>query len=122
HPHHKHFVIFNKIFQYVNSPKFENMNMGEFSNWWSERNKLEPEFQYINKKIIAKYNSNIVFVRISTKNGFIISQKGDVQVDEITLKPHIKQIIKHDLKRIRKFHWRDLLYDYETKKNKKHFL
>ncbi|MEA2096481.1 MAG: hypothetical protein U9P73_07305, partial [Candidatus Cloacimonadota bacterium] len=30
HPHHKHFDIFNKIFQYVNSPKFENMNMGEF--------------------------------------------------------------------------------------------
>lgn len=122
HPHHRHYDIYKKIFQYVNSNNFVNMNMSEFSNWWNERYKLEPEFHSIGNKLLVKYDSKNVFIRISTKNGFIISQKGDVQIDEITLKPHIKQIMKHDLKRIRKLHWRDLLYDHESKKNKKHFL
>lgn len=122
HPHHKHFNIFDKIFQFLNSQNFGNISMGEFSNWWEERYKLEPEFKYVENKLAVKFDSENVFIKISTNDGFIISQKGDVQIDEITLKPHIKQIIKHDLKRIRKFHWRDLLYDHESRRSKKSFL
>lgn len=121
HPHHKHFDIFDKIFQYVNSNNFGNMNMKKFNKWWEERYKLEPEFQYNSKKLLAKYDSNSVFIRISTNDGFSISTKGDIQIDEITMKPYLKLIIKHDLKKNRKFHWRDILYNYEAAKGKKVF-
>ena len=121
HPHHKHFDIFDKIFQFVNSQNFGNMNMDEFSNWWEERYKLEPEFQYVDNKLLVKYNSENVFIRISTNDGYAISQKSGIQIDKITLNPHFKSIMKHDLKRIRKFHWRDLLYDHESRRSKKSF-
>ena len=119
HPHHKHYDIFHKIFHYTNSNNFVNMNMSEFNKWWDGRYKIEPEFHYINKKLIAKYDSNSVFIRISTNAGFTISKKGDIQIDKIILKPHHKPIKKHDLKRIRKFHWRDLLYDHESRRSRK---
>lgn len=121
HPHHKHFDIFDKIFQFVNSKNFGNMNMNEFNKWWEERYKLEPEFQYVDHKLSIKFESENVFIRISTSDGFAVSQKGEINIDKIILKPHPKIMI-HNLKRIRKFHWRDLLYDLESKKSKKYFL
>ncbi len=122
HPHHKHFKIFEKIFKFVNSQNFGNMSMGEFSSWWEERYKLEPEFQYVDNKISVKLNSENVFIKISTNDGSTISQQKDIQIDKITLKPHFRSIMKNDMKRTRKFHWRDLLYDYESKRSKKYFL
>ena len=121
HPHHTHFDIINTIFQYVNSNNFVNMNMREFNKWWEERYNLEPEFQYTNNKLSSKFDSEHVFIKISTNDGFTISQKGDIQIDEITQKPHLKPFTKHDLKRIRKFHWRDFLYDHESRKSKNAF-
>ena len=121
HPHHKNFNIFDTIFKFVNSQNFGNMSMGEFSNWWEERNKLEPEFQYVDNKLSVKLDSKNVFINISTNDGFTISQQRDIQIDKITLKPHFKAIMKQDIKRIRKFHWRDLLYDHESKRSKKAF-
>lgn len=122
HPHHKYLQVFDKIFQFINSKDFQNMNMLEFSNWWKERYILEPQFQYVDHKLSVKFESENVFIRISTNDGFAISQKKYIQMDKISLRPHPESIIKNDLKRIRKFHWRDLLYDHESKKNKKHFL
>ena len=96
--------------------------MKEFSNWWKERYKLEPEFQYVDDKLSIKYNSENVFIKISTDIGFTISQEKDIQIDKITLKPSFKPIMKHDLKRIRKFYWRDLLYNHESRRSKKAFI
>ncbi len=121
HPHHKHLTVLDKIFQFVNSNNFGNMSMKEFYKWWEKRYKLEPEFQYVNNKISVKYESEKIFIRISTDNGFTISQEKDIQVDKISLKPHYKQIMKQDLKRVREFHWRDLLYDHESRKSRKAF-
>jgi len=95
--------------------------MNEFSIWWSERDKLEPEFIYSDNELVAKYNSEKVFIRISTKNGFAITENGTTRIDEITLKPHPKPTNKHDFKRTRKFHWRDLLYNHESRRSKNYF-
>ncbi len=121
HPHHKNFNIFDKIFKFVNSQNFGNMNMGEFCNWWEERYKLEPEFQYVDNKLSIKLDSENVFIKISTNDGFTISQEKNIQIKKITLKPHFKTMMKQDIKRIRKFSWRDLLYDHESKRSKKAF-
>ena len=121
HPHHQHFEIFEEIFRFVNSNDFTTMNMNEFSIWWSERDKLEPEFIYSDNELVAKYNSEKVFIRISTKNGFAITENGTTRIDEITLKPHPKPTNKHDFKRTRKFHWRDLLYNHESRRSKNYF-
>jgi hypothetical protein len=121
HPHHKHFDIFDKIFQFVNSKDFGNMSMKEFSKWWERRAKLYPEFHYLNNKLLVEYDSEDVFIRISTKDGYTISKRGDIKINKISLKPHQEPIMKNNLKRIRKFHWRDVLYDVETVKGKKVF-
>ncbi|NQT65629.1 MAG: hypothetical protein HQ554_05580, partial [FCB group bacterium] len=122
HPHHKLLDIFDKLFDYINSKDFGNMNMLEFSKWWEKRYKIEPEFQYVDNRLSLKYESENVFVRISTEDGFIISHKREIKLDKINLKPHPKPIIKSDLNRIRKFHWRDLLHDHESKKSRKYYL
>ena len=121
HPHHKHFDIFDKIFQYVNHENFENMNMKDFSKWWQQRYLLQPVFKYSDKRISAEYNSDNIFIKISTKEGYIITKKGDINIYKINLKFHSNPTIQKDLQKIRKFHWRDILYDIETKKAKKSF-
>ncbi|MCF7859278.1 MAG: hypothetical protein K9N07_08140 [Candidatus Cloacimonetes bacterium] len=122
HPHHRHYEVFNKIFQFINSKGFGNMNLQEFSNWWIERNRLEPEFNYTDNKIYTKYDSQNVFVKISTKDGYAIIKKGEIQIDEINFKQQAKVELKSDLRRIRKFHWRDILYDNESRKSRRYFL
>ncbi len=111
----------DKIFQFVNSNNFVNMNMKEFNKWCEERYNLEPEFQYTNSKLSSKFDSEHVFIKTSTNDGFMISQQKDMQIDKVTLRSHLKPFKKHDLKRIRKFHWRDLLYDHESRKSKNAF-
>lgn len=122
HPHHKHFEIFDKIFQFIKKNNFRNMSMKDFSEWWKKRYVLESEFKYINNRILVKYDSEDVFIRISTKDGYTISKRGDIKINKISLKPHPEPIMKNDLKRIRKFHWRDILYNHESKKSRKYFL
>jgi hypothetical protein len=95
--------------------------MREFSKWWEERYKLKPEFQYFDDKLSIKYDSKNVFIKISTKKGYIISLKGDIQMDKIKFNQHPELVHKNDLKRIRKFHWRDILYDHESRRSKKAF-
>ena len=121
HPHHKYLTIFDKIFQYVNSNNFKVMNMGEYCDWWRIRYEMNPEFQYENEVVTAKYHLDNVFIRISTTKGHTISQKGEHQISESNLKPHAKIKLKKDIKRIRKFQWRDILYNYESKRSKKAF-
>lgn len=121
HPHHKHFDIFDKIFQFVNSKNFGNMSMNEFNKWWEERYKLEPEFQYVDNRLSVKFDSENVCIKISITDGFTISQEKNIQIDKIMLKPHFKTIIKHDVKRIRKFHLRDLLYNHESRRSREYF-
>ena len=95
------------------------MSMKDFSEWWKKRYVLETEFKYINNRILVKYDSEDVVIRISTKDGYTISKGGEIKINKISLKPHPEPIMKNDLKRIRKFHWRDILYNYETAKGKK---
>ncbi len=121
HPHHKHFDIFDKIFQYVNHENFENMSMKDFSKWWKQRYLLQPVFKYSDKRISTEYNSDNTFIKISTEESYIITKKGDINIDKINLKFHSNPTIQKDLQRARKFHWRDILYDIETKKGKKSF-
>ncbi|MDP8267321.1 MAG: hypothetical protein P9L97_01215 [Candidatus Tenebribacter davisii] len=121
HPHHKYLNIFDKIFQHVNSKNFCNMSMKEFSEWWRERSKLNPEFNYKDNKININYDSQNVFVKISTKDGYTISKKREIKIDEISFKQHSKVKVKKDLRRTRKFHWRDMLYNYESGRSKKTF-
>ena len=82
---------------------------------------LKPEFKSINNRVSVKYEAKDIFVRISTKDGYVITRNGEIDMKKISLKPHFKPTLKKDLQRIRKFHWRDILYNYETAKAKKVF-
>lgn len=121
HPHHKNFGIFDKIFKFINSHGFENMSMIDYRNWWENRLKLEPVFRIKNNKLSAKINSDSVYVKVTTRKGFAILGEGDNQIEKIKLTPHPKYRSRKDLKKTRKFHWRDLLYNYESKRSKKAF-
>ncbi len=121
HPHHKHLVVFDKVFQYINSNNYGNMNMLKFCEWWKRKYELNPEFEYEKNKVSAKYSSDNVFIRVSTKKGYVILQKGEHQIKESNLKPHAKIKLEKDIKRIHKFHWRDILYNYESKRSRKTF-
>ena len=121
HPHHKHLAVFEKVIQYINSNNYGNMNMLEFCDWWRNKYELNPVFEYENNIISAKYSSDEVFIRVSTRKCYAILQKGEYQISESGLELHPKIKFKNDVKRIRKFHWRDILYNYESKRSKKAF-
>jgi len=121
HPHHKHFDIFDKIFQYVNSNNFINVSMNDFSEWWEERCILKPEFNFKDNKINVNFDSQKVFVKISTKDGYTISKNGEIDINNIKLEQHTGIKKKKNLRKTRKFHWRDLLYNYESGRSKNAF-
>lgn len=122
HPHHRYSEIIDKIFQYINLHDYENMTMLEYYKWWKERYKLEPEFQIDENKLKVNYNKNTILTKISRKNGYSITESGEMDLNKIPIKPYVKKKHTDDKKRIRKFHWRDVLYNYESKRSKKHYL
>ena len=77
--------------------------MKDFSKWWKQRYLLQPVFKYSDKGISAEYNSENIFIKISTKEGYIITKKDDIDIDNIDLKFHSASTIQKDLQRTRFF-------------------
>ena len=116
HPEQLRFELWHEIFTFINENKIHKMTMNEFANWWQKRDDFEINCHFENNKIF--FDKTECYVRISTKNGEkIISQKS-INLDEINWQK--KNIKSKDFSEMRKFSWREILYNYESKRARKY--
>ena len=121
HPHQKRFEIFDEIFRVINKHKIWKPNFSEFSNWWKKRNNVKPDFTLKDDKLISnlKNSDEKIYLKISTKEGFSIQKsKKEIELKKLNWEQKERMKLPKDIWRIRKKHWRDILYDYESKRGK----
>ena len=92
--------------------------MLEYANWWEKRNLTQSKIKYDGKKLIAEDADKEIFYRISTSDGEkITSLRNPVEINsELKLKVSPKC---NETYKMRKWNWRDLLYNYESNSSKK---
>ena len=96
-------------------------SFSEFSNWWKNRNNIQPDFILKDNKLISNFNNfdEKIYLKISTKDGFSIQKcKKEIELKKLNWEQKERMKLPKDIWRIRKKHWRDLLYDYESKRGK----
>ena len=119
HPSHKKFDIFDRIFKFINEHSIKKIDFDGLSNWWKKRNEVKFNPIFNNDKLIIKSHnySNEVYLRISSaKFGSSITQiKPEINLRSLEWhkKGEIASLPK-DINRIRRFIWRDFLYDLES--------
>ena len=96
-------------------------SFSEFSNWWKKRNKIQPDFTLKDDKLISnlKNYDEKIYLKISKKDGFSIQKcKNEIELKKLNWEQKERMKLPKDIWRIRKKHWRDFLYDYESKRGK----
>ena len=122
HPSHDQLNLFNKVFEYINSKNINKMNYKEFSDWWKKRLSFQYELNFANDEINCNFeNETSEFsFKISYNNKSVITAiKKSIKLDELNWKEPEKVEWISNLERTRKKHWRDILYNYESKKGKR---
>jgi len=116
HPEQFRFELWHEIFTFINENKIYKMTMNEFATWWKKRDAIKIDCHFDNNKI--SFKNNECYIRVSTKDGEkIISQKS-INIDEIKWKK--ENIDSKDFPEMRKLSWREILYNYESKRARKH--
>jgi hypothetical protein len=122
HPSHGYLNVFDRIFKYINQKKINSLTYQEYARWWQTRTNCEIDVTSIGSKLTTK-SINLpedVYVRICRKDKFAFA-KPEIIIDLEKLdwqKFSFPKPKKH-LERTRKWHWRDALYNYESRKGKR---
>lgn len=118
HPHHQLVEILDEYFAYINQIKLPKITMLEYTNWWEKRNLTQSKIKYDGKNLIAEDADMEMFYRISTSDGEkIISLDKPVEANS-----ELQQFVPlkcNETCKMRKWNWRDLLYNYESYHSKK---
>ncbi len=119
HPHHQHFEVFDEVFKIINEKKIRNITMFEYAGWWEKRIQVNPDLKYEGNEITSGHSEEDIYLRISTKDGDAITNMSTrILLSKLDLKQPEKIIQTEKIERTRKKHWRDLLYNYESRKRK----
>ena len=121
HPYQKRFEIFDEIFKEINKHKIWKPDFSEFSNWWKKRNKIQPDFILKDNKLISNFKNSDekINLKISQKESFSITKiEKEIELEKLNWEQKDMLKLPKDIWRIRKKHWRNLIYDYESKRGK----
>ena len=105
--------VIDAVFSYVNEMNITSLTMQAYADWWKKRNNIELQINQINGKMIFE---NLDVEMILTKNHKsvnFISQK-EVNLSNLQFKKIEKIERTKNISLTRMFHWRDLLYNYES--------
>ena len=120
HPHHEMLEIFENLFRFIDSLDVKKMSMNDYYLWWQKRENTEIKARYYHNEIIFDKPKSNLFVRISYQGKQeIISMNKNINLQNIDWKSSSKPVFQKDIKRIRNFHWREILYNYESYRGRK---
>ncbi|KQC06717.1 MAG: hypothetical protein APR54_06810 [Candidatus Cloacimonas sp. SDB] len=121
HPAHKHFEVIAEIFKQVRELQLPVMNFEQFANWWKYRNNLKITGSMTGKKIVLKSDNEYDFyLKINYRNKYcIIPFQNKLDLESLTWIEEKRIAVSGQNRKLRKLHWRDFLYNYESYKGKK---
>ena len=120
HPAHEHFNVFEEIFEYVNDLGLQKFSFQQWAVLWKYLQSIDLQVSISENKLkLSADNGMDFYIKISYKGKYTILpfrkkidlNKVDWQVEKIPEKLREKR-------NIRKKHWRDLLYNYESYRGK----
>ena len=118
HPHHQLFEVLDDYFAFINEIELPNFSMTEYATWWKKRNKVKPVIQFDGNNIVATEAVNDVFYRISTPSGEkIVSLQNPINPNSNL--QSLNLVEWSETSKIRKWNWRDKLYNYENRSSQK---
>jgi len=121
HPTHKHFEVIAEIFEQVNKLQLPVMTFEQFSIWWKYRDNLKIAGSITGTKVVLDSKNEYDFhLKISYRNKYcILPFQHKLNLESLDWM-EVKRIAKSKQnKNLRKLHWRDVLYNYESYKGKK---
>ena len=123
HPHHEYLDIFDQVFQSVNKSKVKKLTMHEYAKWWKMRTNTQPDLHFEDNWLRSNIEREDISLRITLEEGSIIA-KFNKKIDLANLKFIKRKKVEYqsDIKRLRKWCWRDVLYNYENKRGKMHYI
>lgn len=120
HPAHQHFNVIEEIFQYVRKKNLPVMNFRQWSTWWKYREQIDLKGQFLKNKLKLEAGEEVDFlVKITYRGRYcVIPFSRQIDLEKLDWKdlPDNKQ--RKIAANIRKWHWRDCLYNYESYKGK----
>jgi len=122
HPSHGKLQIIEKIFKLINKKKINILTYQEYADWWKKRNDQKIELKYSKNKLSCEMDKipEDIFLRISKNDKYaMIEIEKEINLNDLKWQKSEKTGLKPNLGRIRKWHWRDALYDYESRKGRK---
>ncbi|MCD6177040.1 MAG: hypothetical protein J7K29_04310, partial [Candidatus Cloacimonetes bacterium] len=122
HPSHGNLKIIEKVFEFINENKINVLTYQEYADWWEKRDKFKIEMNYNDNELSCEIDKipEDIFLRITKQDEFaLVGINKKINLKDLNWQKIEKLKLKSNLKRIRKWHWRDTLYNYESKKGKK---
>ena len=120
HPHHGHLEVFDALFNDISRRNLLHMTLSQWAQWWRQRLAAKLPVEY-HKNILEFSTSHPdVWMHLTTPKGSITVPAGTYDITALSLASSQKNTRPKDLARTRKWHWRDALYDYESRKGKRY--
>ena len=125
HPENNHFKVIENIFQWINKKNIPKYSMENFAQWWEKRSTINLSYTYSKKnKRLLSTSDNIedFYIKITYNNKYSIVKSSEIiELRELFWVKNDTISFPDNLSKIRKFYWRDLLHNYESKKAREQF-
>jgi peptidoglycan/xylan/chitin deacetylase (PgdA/CDA1 family) len=118
HPSHGYLTVIEKIFRCLKTLNFQNITFSQYAHWWKNRKILNPEFA-----------GDIIELNHLANDGYVdIQHQKKLSIQNIQSRIHLSRLNwaepsypdNPETMKLRRFHWRDMLYNHESKKGKKY--
>lgn len=120
HPHHGRLEVFDALFANVTESGIPTMNMGQWTDWWKERLQAEVTVTLHGNRLSYSSSHPKLWLRVTTPQGEALLPAGEHILGSLPLASRLHEKRPQDIQRTRKWHWRDALYDYESRKGKRY--
>lgn len=120
HPHHGRLEVFDALFAKVTESGIPTMNLGQWTDWWKARLQAEVTVTLHGNKLSYSSSHPGLWLRVTTPQGEALLPAGEHILSSLPLASRPTPQRPEDIQRTRKWHWRDALYDYESRKGKRY--
>lgn len=116
HPGHRNFEVFEKIFREVKQRNIPTMSMGEYAEWWQQRNRIQWEANYENNQTIVHSDHKGSSFRVrccepSGKSILMPINRDKAKAKDLALPGNLNHRSPGDPKQLRKYTWRMVFND-----------
>ncbi len=120
HPSHGHLDIWNEVFRYINMKKLPVMTFEQWNIWWKFRLSIELKVDFKgNNLILNSGNVGDFYLKVTYRNKYcIIPYQNKLDLSSLPWQECKRAISKKLNRKIRRWHWRDLLNDLESFRGK----